>query len=42
MRIEKSALIAIIAIIIAIKIFSLILAPLSWMVFKNQSLDYLD
>jgi hypothetical protein len=42
MRIEKNALIAIIAIIIAIKIFSLILAPLSWMVLKNQSFDFIS
>ncbi len=39
MRIEKSVIIEIITIIIAIKFFSFILAPLSWAVLKNQPAD---
>jgi hypothetical protein len=41
MRIEKSVsiIIEIIAIILAIKIFSFILAPLAWVVLKNQPAD---
>ncbi len=42
MRIEKSVIIEIIAIILAIKIFSFILAPLAWTVFKNQPCDIIS
>ena len=39
MKIEKSVIIEIITIILAIKIFSFILAPLAWTVLKNQPAD---
>ncbi len=43
MRIERSEIIIeIIAIIIAIKVFSFILAPLSWLVLKNQFFDIIS
>lgn len=44
MRTEKSisVIIEIIAIILAIKIFSFLLAPLSWMVLKNQPCDIIS
>jgi Gpi18-like mannosyltransferase len=44
MRTEKSVLVIteIVAIILAIKIFSFILAPLSWLVLKNQFVDVIS
>ncbi|MBK5190276.1 MAG: glycosyltransferase family 39 protein [Methanosarcinales archaeon] len=42
MNIEKKVIIEIIAIIIAIKVFSFILAPLSWAVLKNQPCDIIS
>jgi Gpi18-like mannosyltransferase len=42
MNIEKKVILEIIAIIIAIKVFSFILAPLSWAVLKNQPCDIIS
>jgi len=42
MEIEKKVIIEIIAIILAIKVFSFILPPLSWTVFKNQPFDIIS
>jgi Gpi18-like mannosyltransferase len=42
MEIEKRVIVEIIAIILAIKFFSFILAPLSWAVLKNQPCDIIS